>query len=93
MPVLHLRQPSLYRRLVVLLAEQKLRGVPPLHVLQHPYPILHRRDAVGRQVIRLFARSYLERGSSLCPVYPAEGSRFFTEPVSSINARETKLSV
>lgn len=68
--VLHLRQPTLYRRLVVLLAEQKLRRVSPLHILQHPYPVLHRRDAVRGQVIRLLTGGYFECGRAFSSVDP-----------------------
>lgn len=32
-PVLHFRQPSLYRRLIIFFAEQKFRCISPLYVL------------------------------------------------------------
>lgn len=70
-PVLYLRDPALHRRLLVVPAEQQLGGVPPLHVLQHPDPVVHGGVRVGRQVVHLLAGVDLERGRALGPVYPA----------------------
>lgn len=72
MPVFHFRQPTLYRRFIIFLAEQKFRRVPPLYVLQHLYPILHRRDTIRRQVVGFLPCCYLKRGSTLRPIYPVE---------------------
>lgn len=68
--VLHLRQPALYRRLVVLPTEQEFRRVSPLHILQHPYPILHRGDAVRGQIVSLLTGSYFKRGGTFGPIDP-----------------------
>ena len=57
MAVLHLDQPSLGGRLLVLLAQQELQGVPLDDVLQDPDPVLHDGLGVGSEVVGLPAAS------------------------------------
>ena len=57
MAVLHLDQPPLHGRLLVLLAQQQLQGVPLDDVLQDPDPVLHDGLRVGGEVVRLPAPS------------------------------------
>ena len=68
MAVLHLDQPALDGRLLVLLAQQQLQGVPLDHVLEDPHPLLHDRLGVGREVVRLApARGDLEGVAAVSP--------------------------
>ena len=57
MAVLHLDQPPLHGRLLVLLAQQQLQGVPLDDVLQDPDPVLHDGLRVGGEVVGLPAPS------------------------------------
>ena len=57
MAVLHLDQPSLGGRLLVLLAQQELQGVPLDDVLEDPDPLLHDGLGVGSEVVGLPAAS------------------------------------
>ena len=56
-PVLHLHQPTLHGRLLVLLAEEELQCVPLDDVLQDPDPVLHDGLGVGSEVVGLPAAS------------------------------------
>ena len=59
--VLHLDQPPLDRRLLVLLAQQELQSVPLDDVLEDPHPLLHDRLGVRREIVGLApARGDLE---------------------------------
>ena len=59
--VLHLHQPTLHGRLLVLLAEEELQCVPLDDVLQDPDPVLHDRLGVCGEVVGLpAARGNLE---------------------------------
>ena len=55
--VLHLHQPTLNGRLLVLLAEEELQCVPLDDVLQDPDPVLHDGLGVGSEVVGLPAAS------------------------------------
>ena len=60
-PVLHLHQPTLHGRLLVLLAEEELQCVPLDDVLQDPDPVLHDGLGVCGEVVGLpAARGNLE---------------------------------
>lgn len=65
MTVFHLGHPALHGGLLVVATEQQLGGIPPLHVLEHPDPIVHSGVRVRGEVVDLFARVYLEGGGSL----------------------------
>ena len=61
MAVLHLDQPPLGGRLLVLLAQQELQGVPLDDVLEDPDPLLHDGLGVSSEVVGLpAARGDLE---------------------------------
>ena len=51
--VLHLDQPALHRRLLVLLAEEELQSVPLDDVLEDPDPLLHDGLGVSSEVVGL----------------------------------------
>ena len=61
MSVLHLHQPALHCRILVLLAEEELQSVPLDDVLEDPHPLLHDRLGVRREIVGLApARGDLE---------------------------------
>lgn len=65
MAILHFGHPALDGRLLVVARQQQLGGVPTLHILQHPDPVVHRGHRVGRQVVDLFAGVDLEGGRTV----------------------------
>lgn len=68
--VFHFCQPSLYRWFIILSTEQEFRCISPLHILQHPYPVFHRSDAVRSQVISLLSCGYFECSGSFGSIDP-----------------------
>ena len=68
MSVLHLHQPALHCRLLVLLAEEELQSVPLDDVLEDPDPLLHDGLGVGREVVGLpSTRGDLEGVAAVSP--------------------------
>ena len=66
--VLHLHQPTLHGRLLVLLAEEELQCVPLDDVLQDPDPVLHDWLGVCGEVVGLpAARGNLESVAAVRP--------------------------
>lgn len=86
--VFHFCQPALYRWFIIFPAEQELRCVSPLHVLQHSYPVFHRGDAVRSQVISLFTSGYFESGSSFSSIDPERNAKIYETADFS---KETKI--
>ena len=73
MSVLHLHQPALHCRLLILLAEEELQSVPLDDVLEDPDPLLHDGLGVGREVVGLpSAGGDLE---SVAAVRPGDSAR------------------
>lgn len=72
MTILHLGHPTLNGGLLIVSAQQQLGGVPALHILQHPNPVVHRGIRIGRQIVHLLAGVDFKRGSTLGANYPAQ---------------------